>query len=1413
MRRVACGSPEPLGVTPQRGGVNVAVWSTHATAIEFCLFAADGARETERIALPERTGDVFHGFMGDVAPGARYGLRAHGPFDPRHGHRFNPAKLLIDPYARALDGRVDYAPAMWGGDVAPDGRDSAPSTAKCVVAAPARPAESPRVAVPWADTIVYELHVRGFTKTLSAVPEALRGTCAGLAHPAAIAHLKRLGITTIELMPIVAAVDERGLAARSLTNYWRYNPIAWLVPEPRLAPGGIEELAACVAALHAAGLEVIQDVVLNHSGEGDALGPTLSLRGLDNATYYRTRDPGAAGYVDDTGCGNTLALHRPPVLRLAMDALRHFAAAAGVDGFRFDLATTLGRRAAAFDPEAPLLQAIVQDPVLRELKLIAEPWDVGHGGYQLGSFPATWGEWNNRFRDAVRRFWRGDSGMTGEFATRLAGSSDVFARRARSPSRSINFVTAHDGFTLTDLVSYRHKHNEANGEDNTDGETANHSWNHGVEGPSDDPAISALRRRDVRSLLATLLLARGTPMLSMGDELGRTQRGNNNAYAQDNPVSWIDWTHADEALIDFVGALCMLRRTRAALRDDRWLAGAPVAGTGIPDVAWLCADGRAMTESTWIEPDRKVLVAAFCAPTSGDGDADRAVVAINAGTDAVDVRWPDPRTGFVWRCVLDTSAPSGRPPDAIANAGATSSVAGRSVMVVVEDTPGTPTRRRAAAQPADVARLAAAAGIMPAWRDVDANLHEVPLDTQRALLAAMGLSVNSARDVRARLRELATASRQGPLPAAVVARSDQAIALTIELPKNAMRTTHRLYIRCEDGSERELDFDPAALPAAAPAEGSMPDRRVVMLPALPGGAHELRIDDDAANRCAVIVAPAACHLPPALRRGDRRFGLAAQLYALRRAGDQGIGDFTTLAEIARATAHAGGSLVAINPLHALCATNRERASPYRPSDRRFIDPLYIDLEAVADLHASREARAVLAANSRAIDGLATRGDVDYAAVWRAKRAVLDACFATFDRRPERDRLVAEFDTFVRARGPSLRDFAVFEAIAATYPRAAWQRWPRALRRPATAHASEFVAQHARDVRFAMYAQWLADRQLDAAVRSASAAGLGVGLSRDLATGAAADGAEAWSSAATHARRASIGAPPDTFSPSGQVWHLAPVVPHRLAASGYEAFRELLQANMRHAGALRIDHVTGLARLFWIPEGADPSDGAYVAYPLDDLLGVLALESVRARCLVVGEDLGTVPEALRDRLAAADVLSSRVLWFERDAAGFHPPSRYPVKAAACVSTHDLPTIAGWWSGADIAERAALGRLTQEESERAHGARTEEKALLADALNLELPADAAPIDATAPHDAAISAAIHRHLALSPAALVLVQADDLAQETVAQNLPGTDRERPNWRRKLAGEASALWDTQVGQLTAAACAARRAAPADAEP
>ena len=639
------GHPEPLGATPDARGTNFAVFAPEADAIEVCLFGADG-RET-RHPLPARTGDVLHGHLPGVAVGARYGLRAHGPWAPARGQWFNPAKLLIDPYAVALDRALDFDPAQLNpAGEAPDAADSAAVMPRAIVTAAPQPILPPPFE--WGGQVIYELHVRGFTMRHPEVPPALRGTFAGLAHPAAIRHLQHLGVTAVELLPCAAWATEPHLARAGLRNYWGYNPACLMAPDPRLAPGGFAEIAACVNALHAAGIAVLLDVVLNHSGEGDETGPTLSLRGLANAAYYRLVPNDPFQFINDTGCGNTLQLDHPAMLRLAMDALRTWVLRTGIDGFRFDLAATMGRRAAGFDGWAPLLSAIGQDPVLRERALIAEPWDIGPGGYRLGDFPKPWAEWNDRFRDTVRRFWRGDGGMVGQLATVLAGSADIFW--GRPLSRSINFVVAHDGFTLADLVSYAGKHNAANQEGNRDGTDDNHSWNNGVEGETDDAAIAAARRGDMRAILATLLLARGTPMLGMGDEVARTQRGNNNAYCQDNEIGWMDWSAVD-GLADFVGRLIRARTDSPALRGAAMLTGAALDANAIPDVVWLTEDGHEMSAEAWADANRRALVAVIYAE-------DRVLLAFNAGRSALRLAVPESRPGMAWRLLADSSDPA-----------------------------------------------------------------------------------------------------------------------------------------------------------------------------------------------------------------------------------------------------------------------------------------------------------------------------------------------------------------------------------------------------------------------------------------------------------------------------------------------------------------------------------------------------------------------------------------------------------------------------------------------------------------------------------------------------------------------------------------------------------------------------------
>jgi isoamylase len=666
--RLESGAPEPLGATWTPDGVNFAVYSSGATQVELCIFNPSGAQELHRIPLPDRTDNVWHGFL--PAPhgveGVVYGYRVHGPYDPQHGARYNPHKLLIDPYAKSLVGKFTPHAAMHGmrmeGDEERiDTEDSAPYTHKARVITGAFDWGDDRPpSVPWRDTVIYEAHVKGFTKLHRKVPEALRGTYLGLAHPEVIGYLKRLGITSLELLPVQSFVSEQFLVEKGLVNYWGYSPLVWFAPAVQYAStDAVNEFKTMVKALHEAGIEVIIDVVFNHTVEGNEQGPTLCLRGFDNAAYYRLDPANMRHYINRTGTGNTLAIGQHAARKLVIDCMRYWVEEMHVDGFRFDLAAVLGRDESRFRTDASFFKAVAADPSLRYIKLIAEPWDVGPEGYQLGQFPAGWAEWNDLYRDTMRGFWRGNPGILGGFAERFAGSSDLFRASGRRPTASINFVACHDGFTLYDATAYEHKHNEANLENNVDGHNHNLSWNCGVEGPTEDPNVNELRERQVRNMLATLLLSQGVPMLLAGDEFGRTQRGNNNAYCQDNEISWVDWDLQEQRpwLTNFVRQLLLLRKRAAGLRRETFLKGARQADRERKDVSWRHPAGHEMTPEDWNSHDARaigVLIGHAFSDPHGTLNG-HLLLLCNAGDAPVEFLLPEPKRGAVWQTLFDTA--------------------------------------------------------------------------------------------------------------------------------------------------------------------------------------------------------------------------------------------------------------------------------------------------------------------------------------------------------------------------------------------------------------------------------------------------------------------------------------------------------------------------------------------------------------------------------------------------------------------------------------------------------------------------------------------------------------------------------------------------------------------------------------
>ena len=675
--KIFTGRPFPLGATWDGEGVNFAIFSQNAEAVDLCLFNdVDDEQESFSVRMPEHSEGIWHCYLPGTKPGQLYGYRVHGPYDPHRGHRFNNNKLLIDPYAKAVAGIIQWNDALYGykiGDEHEDlsfsNTDSAPYIPKCAVIDPNfdwEDDEHPRI--PLYKTIIYELHMRGFTKLHPDIPDEIKGTYSALAHPVVIKYLKELGITAVELMPVHHFVVDRHLAEKGLTNYWGYNTATYLAPDPRYSSEGVlgeqvVEFKKMVKELHKAGLEVILDVVYNHTAEGNHLGPTISLKGIDNSYYYRLAQD-KRYYVDYTGTGNTLKANNPSALRLIMDSLRYWALEMHVDGFRFDLASTLARELHEVNRLSSFFDTIHQDPVLSQVKLIAEPWDVGEGGYQVGNFPPGWSEWNGKYRDCVRDYWRGAESIIGEFAERFTGSSDLYQGDGRRPTASINFITAHDGFTLTDLVTYNEKHNDANGEDNKDGESHNRSWNCSIEGPTDDEVINRLRKKQRRNMLATLFLSQGVPMLLAGDEIGRTQQGNNNAYCQDNEISWIDWANADKELFAFVKRLIGIRQQHSVFSRRRWFQGQRIWGNDSEDIAWFNRDGSEMTEENWNHSFAKSLAVYLNGygihSLSEKGERildDSFYIMFNAHYETIPYKLPSKKYGAYWVKELDTAFP------------------------------------------------------------------------------------------------------------------------------------------------------------------------------------------------------------------------------------------------------------------------------------------------------------------------------------------------------------------------------------------------------------------------------------------------------------------------------------------------------------------------------------------------------------------------------------------------------------------------------------------------------------------------------------------------------------------------------------------------------------------------------------
>jgi glycogen debranching enzyme GlgX/4-alpha-glucanotransferase len=1432
------GVPEPLGATLMEGGANFALYSHHAESVVLCLFDETGQTEIQRLALPGRTGDHWHGFVPAAPQGMLYGYRVHGKYAPRDGHRFNPNKLLIDPYARSLSAAHTLTRHQFGfkqetnDDLTFDERDSAPYMPKCRLVAPGPPVETgTQHRRSWRDTVIYELHPKGFTQLDRSVPEQQRGKYAALGAGSTLRRLRNLGVTAVELLPIFAFNDEPHLIEKSLTNYWGYNPFCFLAPDPRYAQSDARlELAQAVRRLHDAGIEVILDVVFNHSGEGYHLGPTLSFKGIDNASYYCLEPGDASRYVDIAGCGNTLDFSRPHVQRLLIDSLRSWITDFGIDGFRFDLATTIARTNSdhSFSPHSNIFSLMAADPLISRAKLIAEPWDIGPGGYQLGKFPAGWAEWNDRSRDAIRRFWRGDNDMAAELARRVSGSIDEMGNE-RGPLASVNFVAAHDGMRLRDLVTYSNKKNHANGEDNRDGGNHDFGSAYGADGESKDDHQRVTRLRQMRNMLATVFLAQGVPMFAAGDEIGQSQSGNNNAYCQDNEISWIDWDEVGDdglKLAEFVRRMIAIRMRYPALRSENPLSGNVLPGADIKDASWHRPDGREMCDSDWEQPWVRCLGLLFAARS--EGPAEHLLVLFNAHDGTVDFQLPKFAGIAEWSMILDTAA------DIDAESRLTESpmqLAPRSLIVLSH--PCTEKKqRRASTSDATLERLSELAGISPSFRDNDGVEHVVSPDTQRTLLRVMGLEAGTQSESEETLRRLENSPWEAMLPPCVVIRlaSEQPFLEQAEVPLTIHETMGSRILHwslLEESGRRstgETHVKDLEVREFRQIDGNNRLRLLLKIEKqLPLGRHTLEVTlANIIGTCELIVAPQRCFQPDWMLKGDKVWGVAHQLYALRRETDCGVGNFTCLNELVENVSGSGGAFVGVNPLHALSISDPDCSSPYAPSSRLFLNWGYIDVLSVPEFEGS------IAGLTCDIEGEQWFGHrlVNSRTVSEQKLRALEQLFATFLANagsPTHSRRHLQFERFVRDKGAALRNFALHQSLGLQFGRENKQAWAQ-FSSPMTQHAQQFARDNAGSIRFHSWVQFEADRQLRLAKGN-----MKLGLYGDIAAGVDPMGADVWSEPSAFNSHVSFGAPPDQLARDGQNWGLLPFDAKQLRESAYRPVSGMLKSAMQYCGAVRIDHVMWLDRMYWIPEGAKTSDGAYVRYPLNELLGVIALESHRHKSVVVGEDLGTVPEGFRERMHHENMLSYKLMCFERHESGlYRRPSCFPGSCLATPASHDLPTIAGHLMGRDLEVRQSLGLSSATETAHERTVRELDITLLISALvdQALLPADFLMAGSLSPQivqgdekafpeqstmNGAVGPAgntpqsmdklyqvieaIYCFLARTPSVLMSVNIEDIAGSLEQVNLPGELVGYPCWKVRLNSDVRETLNSPFAQ------------------
>lgn len=1420
------GRPYPLGANWDGSGVNFAIYSKNATAVYLCLFESEFSdKESLCIPLKHRTHYIWHCYIEGIRPGQLYGYRVYGPYDPKKGLRFNPAKILLDPYALAIGRDLIWGEEHFGykypySFLEKDNRNNAKTAILGAVIDPAFSwGNDHQLKIPWKDTIIYEVHLKGMTKLNELIPKELRGTYLGFCSEPVLNYLKDLGVTTIEFLPLQHSITEYHLFKKQMVNYWGYNPIAFFAPNRNYAFGkgvmdAINEFKTMVKILHQAGFEVILDVVYNHTAEGDHTGPTLSFRGIDNLSYYRVYEDNPELYLDFTGCGNTLNHQNHYVLQLIMDSLRYWIKEMHIDGFRFDLASALARELYNVDRLTSFFAIIQQDPIISNSKLIAEPWDLGRDGYQVGNFPAGWSEWNGKYRDAIRKVINGYEKNLAEFATRIAGSSDLYKKEDRKTYSSINFITCHDGFTLRDLVSYNTKHNEENGWNNLDGFDINYSNNHGIEGDTEDPKIKALRLKKQKNFLTVLLISQGVPMILAGDEKNRTQKGNNNPYCQDNEINYIQWEWDENSyeLFLFTKYLIYLRKENEVFRRENFFEGEEKKIMEVKDIYWLNTSGQEMSENDW----KKELCMQMLLPSEFGRRFDF-YTTLKGDTFLILFNFTPEDKEFIipeiidtkWKIILNTnkniffSTELGNPSleeelipyerkyqyfETLEELFAENRVYLPKEKIKVNDFSIYILKAEKGWRRSYVRKnyrinllneFAKELGIQTEYTDLIGNTYKIPYHQLLTILKSMHIPIQDLASVESIYENYRNDKWiQEMIPFQLFLENEE-INLNIYIPE----TIKKFELQIFDSNENLLwkshikkynIIETRTIFFSKFKKVKFLFLKIPISLKLPIGYYKiiLKPNNEVLYSGVIIVVP-----EKAFNNENQYNGIWIQLYALRSSTNLGIGNFYDLKKLGFLLKKYNFNLIGISPIHYLSFQQPDNISPYYPSSRLVIHPIYIDIFSLEEFQESEKAKNKWKEYIPIIEKEKKQVLINYKLIYNIFKEIMFEVYKEFLANPKLEKKRKDFEEY-KKDNIILFYHSLFEVVSETFGNLSV---PEEIWKYNSEIQSEFFKNHYRKIDFYNYLFYSAEKQFKEIQQELLKNNIYLYL--DLALGCAPNQSEEKFFNTFYpyifSKKARAGAPPDQFSPQGQDWGLLVMNPIMLKKYNFAPFRILLEKNLYQNSFLRIDHIMWLYRLFWIIKEDKETVKTYIRYPEKELFGILTLESHKHQSIIIGEDLGTVPEEVRHILKAKSILSWKVFYFEKENESFIDPKKYHTQSVVTLNTHDLPPLASFWMNKDIEERKKLGFINEDQEKELLKKRNEERIQIIKLLKEKEFLNELNINLTEEsiYDTTIASVIHQLVSETESKILLVSLNDLLGETDQPNLPGTVKEYPNW------------------------------------